>query len=202
MAVTVGPDQRSSKKHIFAAGDVCGPYEIVHVAIQQAEVAARNAARQLGKLGGSPEETDYRLKLFALFTDPQMALVGLTEKEARKAGRDRLRRGDAPLRRPREVDGARRDRRLRQAHRPPRHRARFIGGAVVGPEAAELIHEIVVAMHFRATAAALASRAALPPDAQRNLDVPGGGIGGQMMQNGERQKMRNAECGSPEDRRK
>ena len=33
----------------------------------------------------------------------------------------------------------------------------IVGGAVVGPEAAELIHEIVVAMHFRATAAALAS---------------------------------------------
>ena len=67
---------------------MCGPYEIVHIAIQQAELAARNAARQLGKLDGSPEEMDYRLKLFVLFTEPQMAHVGLSEKECRAAGRD------------------------------------------------------------------------------------------------------------------
>ncbi len=153
-AVQVGPDQRSSKKHIFAAGDVCGPYEIVHIAIQQAEVAARNAARQLGKLGGSPEETDYRLKLFALFTEPQMALVGLTEKEARKAGIDHVAatypfadHGKSMVRG--ETDGF-------VKLIANRATGEIIGGAVVGPEAAELIHEIVVAMHFRATAAALA----------------------------------------------
>lgn len=33
----------------------------------------------------------------------------------------------------------------------------IVGGAVVGPEAAELIHEVVVAMHFHATAADLAA---------------------------------------------
>ncbi len=87
--IEVGPDQRArSKRHVFAAGDVCGPYEIVHIAIQQAELAARNAARHVGKLGGSPEEIDYRLKLFVLFTEPQMAHVGLTEKECQHAGRD------------------------------------------------------------------------------------------------------------------
>ncbi len=84
------PTSGRSQRHIFAAGDVCGPYEIVHIAIQQAEIAARNAARHLGKLDGPPEEIDYRLKLFALFTEPQMAHVGLTEKEAR-ARRARLR---------------------------------------------------------------------------------------------------------------
>ena len=31
--------------HIFAAGDACGPYEVVHLAIQQGELAARNAVR-------------------------------------------------------------------------------------------------------------------------------------------------------------
>ena len=154
-AVVAGPDQRTSKKHIFAAGDVCGPYEIVHIAIQQAEVAARNAARHLGKLGGSPEHTDYRLKLFALFTEPQMALVGLTEKEAKAQGIDHAAatyafadHGKALVRG--ETDGFVKlisDRRTGE----------IIGGAVVGPEAAELIHEIVVAMHFRATAASLAA---------------------------------------------
>ena len=86
--VRIGPDQRSSRKHVFAAGDVCGPYEIVHIAVQQAELAARNAARYLGKLPGEPEEIDLRLKLFVLFTEPQVAMVGLSEREAREAGRD------------------------------------------------------------------------------------------------------------------
>ena len=154
-AVVAGPDQRSSKKHIFAAGDVCGPYEIVHIAIQQAEVAARNAARHLGKLGGSPENTDYRLKLFALFTEPQMALVGLSEKEAKAQGIDYAAatyafadHGKAMVRG--ETDGFVKLISNRQT-------GEIIGGAVVGPEAAELIHEIVVAMHFRATAATLAA---------------------------------------------
>ncbi len=154
-AVVTGPDQRTSKKHIFAAGDVCGPYEIVHIAIQQAEVVARNAARHLGKLGGSPEHTDYRLKLFALFTEPQMALVGLTEKEAKAQGIPHAAatyafadHGKALVRG--ETEGFVKlvsDRRTGE----------IIGGAVVGPEAAELIHEIVVAMHFRATVASLAA---------------------------------------------
>ena len=154
-AVVTGPDQRSSKKHIFAAGDVCGPYEIVHIAIQQAEVAARNAARHLGKLGGMPEQTDYRLKLFALFTEPQMATVGLSEKEAKAKGIDCVAatyafedHGKALVRG--ETDGF-----VKLV--ADRKSGEIIGGAVVGPEAAELIHEIVVAMHFRATVAALAA---------------------------------------------
>ncbi len=152
--VKVEADQRSSRRHIFAAGDVCGPYEIVHIAIQQAEVAARNAARHLGKLDGAPEKTDYRLKLFALFTEPQMALVGLTEKEARAAGLDYAvatypfaDHGKAMVRG--ETDGLVKLITLRAT-------GEIIGGAAVGPEAAELIHEIVVAMHFRGTAADLA----------------------------------------------
>ena len=153
--VTVGEDQCSSRRHIFAAGDVCGPYEIVHIAIQQAETAARNAARHLGRLAGPPEETDYRLKLFALFTEPQMALVGMTEKEARAAGIDHAvatypfaDHGKAMVRG--ETEGL-------VKLITNRATGEIIGGAAVGLEAAELIHEVVVAMHFHGTAADLAA---------------------------------------------
>ena len=153
--VKVGEDQRSSRRHIFAAGDVCGPYEIVHIAIQQAEVAARNAARHLGKLGSTPEKTDYRLKLFALFTEPQMALVGLTEKEARAAGIDHAvatypfaDHGKAMVRG--ETEGF-------VKLISDRKTGEILGGAAVGLEAAELIHEIVVAMYFHGSAADLAA---------------------------------------------
>jgi pyruvate/2-oxoglutarate dehydrogenase complex dihydrolipoamide dehydrogenase (E3) component len=145
--------QRCGAEHLFAAGDVCGPHEVVHIAIQQAELAARNAARALGRLEGPLETSDYRLALFAVFTHPQVAAVGLTERAAREQhdilvaqypfadhGKSLVRgepHGFVKL----IVDRATR---------------RILGAACVGPEAAELIHEIVVAMHFHATARDLA----------------------------------------------
>lgn len=145
--------QQCGAPHIFAAGDVCSPHEIVHIAIQQGEIAARNAARVLGKLDGPLEETDYRLKLLAIFTHPQVATAGLSERECAAQNIPVLTakylfadHGKALVRG--EPHGfvkliVERDTR------------RIIGAACVGPEASELIHEIVVAMHFRATAADL-----------------------------------------------
>ena len=45
--VVANKTMATSQPHIFAAGDVCGPFEIVHVAINQGEIAATNAARCL-----------------------------------------------------------------------------------------------------------------------------------------------------------
>jgi pyruvate/2-oxoglutarate dehydrogenase complex dihydrolipoamide dehydrogenase (E3) component len=152
--VKVSLEQRSNRRHIFAAGDVCGPYEIVHLAVLQAELAARNAARQLGKLPGHAEEMDYRLKLFVLFTEPEMAHVGLSEREAAALGRE-IRvathtfadHGKSIVRG--ETEGF-----VKMI--TDRATGEIIGAAVVGPAASELIHELVVAMHFHATAADLA----------------------------------------------
>src|SRR5205814_7670742 len=63
--------------HIYAAGDCTGPYEIVHIAVQQGEIAAHNIAQPQ-----QAKEMDYRLKTEVVFTDPQIATVGLTEKRA------------------------------------------------------------------------------------------------------------------------
>ena len=154
-AVRVTPDQRSTAPHIFAAGDVTGPYEIVHIAIQQAELAARNAARFVGKLDTPVEQIDYRLKLFVLFTDPQMAQVGLTEKEAAEQGRKVFvasypfaDHGKALVRG--ETEGM-------VKLIADQATGEILGAAAVGPEVGEIIHEIVVAMHFHGTAHALAA---------------------------------------------
>lgn len=147
-------NQRTSVPHIFAAGDVCGPHEVVHIAIEQASFAARNAARTLGRLSGDDECIDYALKLFAVFTHPQVSLVGLTEREAREQGID-FRVASYPF-----VDHGKSlvmgavDGFVKLIAESKT--GRLIGGACVGPEAAELIHEIVVAMSFKATAAQLA----------------------------------------------
>ena len=153
--VQVGRDQRSSRRHIFAAGDVCGPYEIVHLAILQGELAAKNAARQIGMLDGPVEEMDYRLKLFVLFTEPELAHVGLSEREAAASGREvRVAKygfgdhGKSIIRG--ETEGF-------VKLITDRWTGEIVGAAALGPEAAELIHEVVVAMHFHGTAADLAA---------------------------------------------
>jgi pyruvate/2-oxoglutarate dehydrogenase complex dihydrolipoamide dehydrogenase (E3) component len=86
--ITCNLEQRTNVPHIFGAGDVCGPHEIVHLAVEQGVLAARNAARHLGKLTGDPERMDYALKLFVVFTHPQVASVGLSEAESRERGID------------------------------------------------------------------------------------------------------------------
>lgn len=153
-AIAADCSQQCGAPHLFAAGDICGPYEVVHIAIQQAELAARNAARHLGRLDGALEQIDYRLALFAVFTEPQLAAVGLTEREARKIEPD-VRVAKYPFNDhgKSQIRGETHGFVKLVAGGPER---RILGASCVGPEAAEIIHEIVVAMHFRATAADLA----------------------------------------------
>ncbi|HTO04765.1 MAG TPA: pyridine nucleotide-disulfide oxidoreductase, partial [Opitutus sp.] len=60
-----------------AAGDCSGPAEIVHIAIQQGELAARHAAGRRKEI----KPIDYRLLLNVVFTDPQLATIGVLERE-------------------------------------------------------------------------------------------------------------------------
>jgi len=151
--IEVNLHQQTSQPHIFAAGDCCGPYEVVHIAVQQGEIAARNAARL--RQGGDLDAMDYRLKLFAVFTEPQVATVGLNEAEARERGLA-IRTATYPFD----------DHGKSLIMGEPEGFVKLIadaasgeilGGAVVGPHASDLIHEIVVAMRFHSTAAQLAT---------------------------------------------
>lgn len=69
--------QQSTTPHIYAAGDCSGPAEIVHIAIQQGELAARHAAGLRKEI----KPVDYRLLLNVVFTDPQLATIGVLERE-------------------------------------------------------------------------------------------------------------------------
>jgi pyruvate/2-oxoglutarate dehydrogenase complex dihydrolipoamide dehydrogenase (E3) component len=150
-SVAVNRKMQTSQPHIFAAGDVTALHEIVHIAIYQGEIAARNAHKLLN--GKSLEPIDYRLRLFAMFTEPQLAVVGISERQAEKQGLAvRVARypfddhGKSMIRG--ETEGF--VKLVADAGN-----GEILGGAVVGPEASELIHEIVVAMYFRATAKVL-----------------------------------------------
>jgi pyruvate/2-oxoglutarate dehydrogenase complex dihydrolipoamide dehydrogenase (E3) component len=113
---------------------------------------ARNAKSLVERKALSP--IDYRLKMFVMFTEPQMAVVGMSEREAVEQGREiRVARhsfhdhGKSIIRG--ELDGF--VKLIVDAKN-----GEILGGAVIGPEASDLIHEIAVAMHFHATAGDLA----------------------------------------------
>lgn len=141
--------------HIFAAGDASGPYEVVHIAIQQGELAARNAARLLQKSNEPLEPVDYRIKLFAVFCEPQVALVGLSEKDLRDEGRNALSAQYPFNDHGKSIVMGETEGFVKLLADPDTRE--ILGACCVGPHASELIHEIAVAMHFRATAAQLAS---------------------------------------------
>jgi mercuric reductase len=73
---------QTSRPHIFAAGDVCGPLLFTHFAHYQGRVAAANM------FAGTPVRADYRVVPRVTFTEPPIAGVGLTEAEARATGRN------------------------------------------------------------------------------------------------------------------
>jgi pyruvate/2-oxoglutarate dehydrogenase complex dihydrolipoamide dehydrogenase (E3) component len=141
--------QHTNRPHVFAAGDACGPYEILHVAVRQGEVAARNAARLLARLDGPDETVEERLKLLAVFTEPQVAAVGLNEREATEAKRDfraatYLFRDHGRAVIEGETAGFVK---LLAEHGS----GRLLGAAAVGPRVAELIHEMVAVLYYRGT---------------------------------------------------
>ncbi len=152
--LVVNNQQQTSAPHIFAAGDAAGPHEIVHLAIQQGELAARNAASVLRGDTAALGAMDYRLKLFVIFTEPEVAAVGWTEKELMAAGAS-YRVSTYPFDDHGksmvmgETEGL-----VKLIAAAPS--GEILGAAVVGPHAADLIHEITVAMHFHGTASDLA----------------------------------------------
>jgi pyruvate/2-oxoglutarate dehydrogenase complex dihydrolipoamide dehydrogenase (E3) component len=146
--IVVSETQQSGVPHIFAAGDVCGPYEVVHLAIQQGEVAAKNAA-QLLKGGDLRAKMDYRLKLEVIFTSPEAAGVGYSEKECREKGLDIVTasypfadHGKSIVMG--ELNGFVKLMALKQ-------RGEIVGAEVVGPHASDLIHEPMAIMRYRGT---------------------------------------------------
>jgi pyruvate/2-oxoglutarate dehydrogenase complex dihydrolipoamide dehydrogenase (E3) component len=145
----------TSAPHIFAAGDATGQHEVVHIAIQQGEWAARNAVRLVRGSSEPPEKADYRLKALVTFTEPEIAVVGLTEIEAKAQGIAYL-TAKYPFA----------DHGKAQIMGEPfgfvkliaeKTRGEIIGAEIIGPHAADLIHEQIAVMRYHGTAAELAA---------------------------------------------
>ena len=139
--VKVDSEMRTSQPHIFAVGDVNGLYEVVHIAIQQGEIAGYNAMHT------EPRHMNDRLKTSVVFTDPQVAEVGLSEKECRAQNILCL-SASYPF------NDHGKSMCMGETHGQAKllctpDTGEILGGHIVGPEAAELIHQIIALMYFR-----------------------------------------------------
>jgi dihydrolipoamide dehydrogenase len=127
---------RTTAEGVWALGDIVGEYLLKHSANHEAGAVARNL------FGDELQPVDYTAMPFAVFASPEVAGVGATEGELRAAGReyatrtyryDETARGDAMradgfLKAIIDLDGE------------------ILGCHILGPEASNLIQEVVVAM--------------------------------------------------------
>ncbi|MFQ5565124.1 MAG: mercury(II) reductase [Paracoccaceae bacterium] len=81
-AITVDEAMRTTRKGVYAAGDVTGRDQFVYMAAYGAKLAAKNA------LNGDSLRYDRSAMPAVVFTDPNVATVGLTEAAAKDAGID------------------------------------------------------------------------------------------------------------------
>jgi pyruvate/2-oxoglutarate dehydrogenase complex dihydrolipoamide dehydrogenase (E3) component len=143
--VIVDGAMRTSQPHIFAAGDVTNLYNIVHIAIQQGELAGWNACHPKAP----PKSFDDRLVTEVIFTDPQVAVVGLSEQACRA-------RGIAYLMASYPFADHGKAMCLGATHgfvkllADPKTGS-ILGAQIVGPEAGELIHELIAVMYYHGT---------------------------------------------------
>jgi len=133
---------RTNLEHIFAVGDVAGEPMLAHAGSKEGQVAAEVIA-------GEPSALDYQAMPAAVFTDPEIGTVGMTEAEAEEEGFETV-VGKFPF----QASG----RALTTGHTDGFVKivadadAGFVLGAqIVGPEASELIAELGLAIELGAT---------------------------------------------------
>lgn len=139
--VVVDRHGRTTAEGVWALGDVSSPFQLKHVANAEARVVAHNLAH--------PEDLRsfaHEVVPAAVFSHPQVAVVGLAETEARAAGKDvatyTQHYGDTAY------GWAMEDTTSLCKVVADRTTGRLLGGHLVGPEAATLIQPIVQALSF------------------------------------------------------
>jgi dihydrolipoamide dehydrogenase len=134
---------RSNVPHIFAIGDVTGPPMLAHKASHQGHVAAEAAA-------GMKSHFDARVIPSVAYTDPEIAWVGTTEDEAKKAGLD-IGVAKFPWSASgRAIANGRDEGFTKLIFDHATHR--LIGGGIVGTGAGDLVSELALAVEMGADA--------------------------------------------------
>jgi mycothione reductase len=83
--VVVDEYQRTTARNVFALGDVSSDYQLKHVANHEARIVKHNLLQDWDDTEALAA-ADHRYVPSAVFTDPQIACVGMSENEARAAG--------------------------------------------------------------------------------------------------------------------
>ncbi|GAA1426707.1 mycothione reductase [Microlunatus lacustris] len=139
--VVVDAQQRTTAEHIWALGDVSSPDQLKHVANHEARVVQHNLLHP-----DAPVESDHRFVPHAVFSDPQVASVGLTEERARAQGLDVVtatqQYGDVAF------GWAMEDTDHFVKLVADRSTGLLVGAHLIGPEASSLIQTLIQAMSF------------------------------------------------------
>jgi dihydrolipoamide dehydrogenase len=140
--IPINKKQQTNVSHIFAVGDVTGKPFLAHRATKQGIVAAEVIA-------GKPSEADFRAIPGVIFTDPEIAFVGLTEREAKESGYN-VTVGRVSF-------GASGRAMTRLSEKgfvkivAEEETGVLLGAQIVGPDAADLISEVALALEMGAT---------------------------------------------------
>src|SRR5438270_5616554 len=135
--------RRTTVPHIYAVGDCAGYWQLAHTAFREGEVAAENAC-------GHDAVVDNRAVPRPIYTDPEIAGVGLTETEAREQYGDDVATGMFPW-----VANARAVMQnetvgwVKSIHET--RYGELLGLVMVGPHVTDLIEAVVVAIDAEAT---------------------------------------------------
>ena len=138
--ITVDRRLRTTQKHIYAVGDVCGHYQFTHTAEYQAGIVLANVMFRV------PAKTDYRVIPRVVYTDPEVASVGLTEHQALAQG-IKHQVVEFPMA---DIDRAITDDARSGMTRILISKGRIIGASLIGAHAGELVHELALAMQVNA----------------------------------------------------
>lgn len=152
--VTVDARLRSSNRRVYAIGDAAGGLQFTHVAAWHAGIVIRQAVL------GLPAKADPRALPRATYTDPELAQVGLTEEEARKAHGDALTVVRAEFG---HNDRAIAEGKGKGLIKVMVVRGRPVGASIVGPQAGELIGLWALAISARLKMSAIAGMVAPYP---------------------------------------
>jgi dihydrolipoamide dehydrogenase len=147
--------RRTTVPHIYAVGDCAGYWQLAHTAFREGEVAAENAL-------GHDAAVDNRAVPRPIYTDPEIAGVGLTEAEAREQYGDDVAVGVCPwVANARAVMQDETTGWVKTIHET--RYGELLGVVMVGPHVTDLIEAGVVAIDAEATVETVADGMAAHP---------------------------------------
>jgi pyruvate/2-oxoglutarate dehydrogenase complex dihydrolipoamide dehydrogenase (E3) component len=152
--VTVDARLRTTNRRVYAVGDAAGGLQFTHVAGWHAGIVIRQAVL------GLPARADTRAIPRATYTDPELAQVGLTEDEARKAHSAALTVVRAEFA---HNDRAQAEGKVKGLIKVMVVKGRPVGASIVGPGAGELIGLWALAISARLKMSAIAGMVAPYP---------------------------------------